>query len=300
MVLVMKAVIQIKSRIQDYKIEPFVKEMLIESGTPQEFYRQSLQEFMKMNQLKFTSLPDLINHGFCICTFDTKANVYFPAKLSFDQVDWLYSLKKTFANYGPFIQVIDKENIEMLFTKNPLEEFYDKVNKKSQRKAVIIPNEYTINKPIFERILIGKDRHGMAAKEFSDLYHLGLIFQNIGLEEDSYNGYVWFQAISMLGHLSLQIDDFDKIAVLHIPEIITPKQLKWVNREFLKEIEGIDNINACSIRKTENDYLIKEFVSDTQHEIFALDSILKEVEMKYLLGNLKYGLVGDKYESKNK
>ena len=44
----MKAVIQIKSRIQDYKIEPFVKEMLIESGTPQEFYRQSLQEFMKM------------------------------------------------------------------------------------------------------------------------------------------------------------------------------------------------------------------------------------------------------------
>lgn len=33
---------------------------------------------------------------------------------------------------------------------------------------------------------------------------------------------------------------------------------------------------------------------------YKIEPFVKEVEMKYLLGNLKYGLVGEKYESKNK
>ncbi|MCI8575557.1 MAG: hypothetical protein HFI09_03715 [Bacilli bacterium] len=296
----MKSVIMIKSRLQDYNIEPFIKETEVNSEKTREFYRQSLQEFLNTNKLNFVDLQDLIDNGFCICTFDTKANVYSPTKLSYDQVDWLYSLKSKFVQYGPFIQLINKENIQTFLTDKPLEKFYIRINEKSQRKVIIIPNEYSIKHGVFERVLIGKDRHGMGAKEFSDLHHLGLTFQNIGLEENDYNGYVWLQALSMLGHLSLQIDDLDKIAVLHIPEIITPRQLYWVNNKLQREIEGINNINACSIRRMEQDYQIKEFVSDPEHQVFALDSIINEIKIKSLLGNIKQRNVGEIHASKNK
>ena len=296
----MKAIIMIKSRMQDYKIDPFIKETEIDFKNAKEFYRNSLQQFQRENNFNFKDLQDLINHGFCICTFDAQVNIYFPQKLSYDQIDWLYKKKELFATYGSLIQMIDGEKIERLIVENPIEKLYKKINEKSQRKTVIIPNENIINQNPFERVLIGKERHGIGAKEFSDLYSLGLTFQNIGLEENDYNGYVWLQALSMLGHLSLQIDDFDKIAVLHIPEIITPNQLNWINTEFPKVIQGIDNINACSIRRMETDYQIKEFVSDTSHKIFALESILNEIKMKYLLGNLKRRNAGGRNESQRK
>lgn len=150
-------------------------------------------------------------------------------------------------------------------------------------RLIIIPNEEELAVPIFDKEVDETIRHGQRVKEFSDFHHLGLNFQNLGLEEGNYNGYTWCIAMCMLGHMCVQIDED---TVLYIPEFISNNQVKWFADYFEDTITSIEKVHAISLRLTENGYLVKEIASNKLgDETFKI--IASEIQMKKILSQLR-------------
>lgn len=150
-------------------------------------------------------------------------------------------------------------------------------------RLIIIPNEEELAVPIFDKEVDENIRHGQRIKEFSDDHHLGLNFQNIGLEEGNYNGFTWCFAMCSLGHMCVQIDED---TVIYIPDYISDNQILWYEKCFINSITDIKKVHAMSIRLTKDEYKLAEITS-TKEGDEALAKITSEIQMKKILSRLR-------------
>lgn len=150
-------------------------------------------------------------------------------------------------------------------------------------RLIIIPNEEELPVPIFDEEVDENIRHGKRVKEFSDNNHLGLNFQNLGLEEGNYNGYIWCVAMCSLGHMCVQIDED---TVIYIPHYISDNQVLWYERCFINTITNKKNVHAISIRNTGAEYKLAEITS-TKEGDETLTKITSEIHMKKILTQLR-------------
>ncbi len=92
------------------------------------------------------------------------------------------------------------------------------------RAIAIIPNEEILNVPLFYRDVQDTEFHAMKVQEFSDKYHLGITFENLGLEAEYYGGIVWQKRLVSLGHAIVCHGD---PVVVYLPNVLSENQYQW-------------------------------------------------------------------------
>lgn len=120
-----------------------------------------------------------------------------------------------------------------------------------KKETIIIPNENILNVPIFNKPV--EVHHAKNIKDFSDLYQLGLTFENVGLKENEFYGTFWQVALNKLGHAVITIED---TTICYLPETISDGQLKWFlgNREYFVKIRNKFDYQFVDIPSDEEYY----------------------------------------------
>ncbi len=87
----------------------------------------------------------------------------------------------------------------------------------------IIVSEETEDIQDYYRVLDEEfNRHGKCVKEFCDKYGISLTFQDIGVEEGNFNGYLWSRGVTILGNLVIQ--NSREYIVIYLPLKISHHQ----------------------------------------------------------------------------
>lgn len=146
------------------------------------------------------------------------------------------------------------------------------------REMIIVPNETIVPLPEYRKELTTKeDRHGKPVKEFSDKYQLGLTFQNVGVEEGNYNGYMWSIAIAKLGHVAIQKDED---IIFYLPDTMTVNQYHYLKSHKKEFSIYKNNMSIVSIYMEDDKFQIKRFsksnVGDDENLLDILDDLCIE------------------------
>lgn len=162
------------------------------------------------------------------------------------------------------------------------------------REMIIIPNETIVPLLEYRKELTQDERHGKPVKEFSDKYQLELTFQNIGVEEGNYNGYMWSIAITKLGHVAIQKDDN---VILYLPDAITKNQYDYLKNHKKEFSIYKNNMSIVNISIENNKFQIKRFSTSNIDENESLLDILDDICIEKC--NTKDSVV-ESYESKSR
>ena len=133
-------------------------------------------------------------------------------------------------------------------------------------KLFVIPNEEDNHQEFFERKIETGKKTYYYLQEFSDLYELGLKFNEEDYQVAPYQ-------IAELGHLVVKTDNELSLAVCYLPEIITDKQYTWL----------CNNQNKITTNAMVVGLSLEKYINNTWAKINGIKQIMTVANKKNLI-----------------
>lgn len=132
--------------------------------------------------------------------------------------------------------------------------------------VIIIPNENIIEDAYFEETI--PSYHITGFQSFSDKYNLGYQFGNNDSQEAPIK-------LAKDGHLIIKTVKYDDVVIFYIPEVITKRQLEWLNDNMENNYIYIQKVGGFAINGDNEEI-------DRVHGYYNLTNILRERSKLYI------------------